>query len=162
MIKGKFSPYYSETSLKQRSWDHENCLVITGFSLYQGEKKRNIKSCDQLNHLVVRGFSYIRPLYNEVPLYMLDLYLTSFCACNNVHGMDFLFGKYWAMPGTFRHFRSLINHTPRREMDAAISCFPVQSVMSIPNKPLTSFVQNQLIFIFHKRLTICSQLTSQI
>ena len=33
------------------------------------KKQRNIKSWDQQNHLVVRGFSYIRPLYNEVPLY---------------------------------------------------------------------------------------------
>ena len=33
------------------------------------EKKRNIKSWDQQNYLVIRGFCYIRPLYNEVPLY---------------------------------------------------------------------------------------------
>ena len=33
------------------------------------KKQRNIKSWDQLNHLVIRGFCYIRPLYNEVPLY---------------------------------------------------------------------------------------------
>ena len=32
-------------------------------------KQRNIKSWDQQNHLVIRGFCYIRPLYNEVPLY---------------------------------------------------------------------------------------------
>ena len=35
------------------------------------KKQRNIKSWDQLNHLVIRGFCYIRPLYNEVPLYFL-------------------------------------------------------------------------------------------
>ena len=34
------------------------------------KKQRNIKSWDQLNHLVIRGFCYIRPLYNEVPLYI--------------------------------------------------------------------------------------------
>ena len=34
------------------------------------KKQRNIKSCDQQNYLVIRGFCYIRPLYNEVPLYM--------------------------------------------------------------------------------------------
>ena len=33
-------------------------------------KKIYIKSWDQQNYLVVRGFCYIRPLYNEVPLYM--------------------------------------------------------------------------------------------
>ena len=32
-------------------------------------KQRNIKSWDQQNYLVIRGFCYIRPLYNEVPLY---------------------------------------------------------------------------------------------
>ena len=29
----------------------------------------SIKSWDQQNNLVIRGFCYIRPLYNEVPLY---------------------------------------------------------------------------------------------
>ena len=33
------------------------------------KKQRNIKSWDQQNYLVTRGFCYIRPLYNEVPLY---------------------------------------------------------------------------------------------
>ena len=30
---------------------------------------RNIKRWDQQNYLVIRGFCYIRPFYNEVPLY---------------------------------------------------------------------------------------------
>ena len=33
------------------------------------KKQRNIKRGDQQSHLVIRGFCYIRPLYNEVPLY---------------------------------------------------------------------------------------------
>ena len=33
------------------------------------KKQRNIKSWDQQNYLVIRGCCYIRPLYNEVPLY---------------------------------------------------------------------------------------------
>ena len=33
------------------------------------KKQRNIKSWDQQNYLVIKGFCYIRPLYNEVPLY---------------------------------------------------------------------------------------------
>ena len=33
------------------------------------KKQRNIKNWDQQNYLVIRGFCYIRPLYNEVPLY---------------------------------------------------------------------------------------------
>ena len=33
------------------------------------KKQRNLKSWDQQNYLVIRGFCYIRPLYNEVPLY---------------------------------------------------------------------------------------------
>ena len=36
------------------------------------KKQRNIKSWDQKNYLVIRGFCYIRPLYNEVPLYWTD------------------------------------------------------------------------------------------
>ena len=35
------------------------------------KKQRNIKSWDQQGCLVVGGFCYIRPLYNEVPLYSL-------------------------------------------------------------------------------------------
>ena len=31
--------------------------------------QRNIKSWDQQNYLVIREFCYIRPRYNEVPLY---------------------------------------------------------------------------------------------
>ena len=33
------------------------------------KKQRNIKNWDQQNYLVIRGFCYIRPLYNEVPMY---------------------------------------------------------------------------------------------
>ena len=36
------------------------------------KKQRNIKSWDQQNDLVIRGFCYIRPLYNEVPLYLIS------------------------------------------------------------------------------------------
>ena len=35
------------------------------------KKQRNIKSWDQQNYLVIRGFCYIRPLYNEIPLYSI-------------------------------------------------------------------------------------------
>ena len=38
------------------------------------QKQRNIKSWDQQNYLVIRGFCYIRPLYNEVPLYIISGY----------------------------------------------------------------------------------------
>ena len=36
------------------------------------KKQRTIKSWDQQNDLVIRGFCYIRPLYNEVPLYIYN------------------------------------------------------------------------------------------
>ena len=39
------------------------------------KKQRNIKSWDQQNDLVIRGFCYIRPLYNEVPLYNQTWYI---------------------------------------------------------------------------------------
>ena len=38
-------------------------------SHYRVKKQRNIKCWDQQNYLVIRGFCYIRPRYNEVPLY---------------------------------------------------------------------------------------------
>ena len=41
------------------------------------KKQRNIKSWDQQNYLVIRGFYYIRPLYNEVPLYYVFCYIRS-------------------------------------------------------------------------------------
>ena len=44
-------------------------LVVSGFSLYQGKKTKKYKELDLQNYLVMRGFCYIRPLYNEVPLY---------------------------------------------------------------------------------------------
>ena len=37
------------------------------------KNQRNIKSWDQQNYVVIRGFCYIRPLYNEVPLYLVKL-----------------------------------------------------------------------------------------
>ena len=42
------------------------------------KKKKYIKSWDQQNHLVIRGFCYIRPLYNEVPVYKIikEIYMT--------------------------------------------------------------------------------------
>ena len=45
------------------------------------KKQRNIKSWDQQNDLVIRGFCYIRPLYNEVPLYNINITCTRY-----VHG----------------------------------------------------------------------------
>ena len=38
------------------------------------KKQRDIKSWDQQNYLVIRGFCYIRPRYNEVPLYPYNNY----------------------------------------------------------------------------------------
>ena len=43
------------------------------------KKQRNKKSWDQQNYLVIRGFCYIRPLYNEVPLYMFYCSFVSEC-----------------------------------------------------------------------------------
>ena len=37
------------------------------------KKQKNIKSWDQPNYLVIRGFCYIRPRYNEVPLYYMKV-----------------------------------------------------------------------------------------
>ena len=56
---------------------NENLGTIKITLLYQVscyirvKKQRNIKNWDQQNYLVIRGFCYIRPLYNEVPLYQV-------------------------------------------------------------------------------------------
>ena len=44
-------------------------LLYQVFHYVRVKKQRNIKIWDQQNYLVIRGFCYIRPRYNEVPLY---------------------------------------------------------------------------------------------
>ena len=66
-----------------RSWDHENYLVISGFSLYQGKKTKKY-GWDQQNY---QGFCYIRPRYNEVPLYSFMCDISS--NKSNPHSLDF-------------------------------------------------------------------------
>ena len=39
-VTTELAEWYSGTSLKQGPWDHENYLVISGFSLYQGRKTK--------------------------------------------------------------------------------------------------------------------------
>ena len=40
---------------------------------------QDIKSWDQQNYLIITGFCFIRPLYNEVPLYYTFVdFLTSY------------------------------------------------------------------------------------
>ena len=57
------------------------------------KKQRNIKSWDQQNYLVIRGFCYIRPRYNEVPLYqclagliVCVFFLLNFSGCLHLPG----------------------------------------------------------------------------
>ena len=45
-------------------------LLYQVFRYIRVKKQRNIKTWDQQYYLVIRGFCYIRPLYNEVPLYL--------------------------------------------------------------------------------------------
>ena len=51
----------------------KNTLLYQVSHYIRLKKLRNIKSWDQQNDLVIRGFCYIRPLYNEVPLYSENL-----------------------------------------------------------------------------------------
>ena len=44
-------------------------IFLYFFSTYSISFSGGKKSWDQQNYLVIRGFCYIRPLYNEVPLY---------------------------------------------------------------------------------------------
>ena len=52
-----------------RSWTRKITLLYQVSHYIRVQKQRNIKSWDQQNYLVITGFCYIRPLYNEVPLY---------------------------------------------------------------------------------------------
>ena len=75
-----------ETELHQYRWERSNTstvgphynevlgtmkitLLYWVSNYIRVKKQRNIKSWDQQNYLVIRGICYIRPLYNEVPLY---------------------------------------------------------------------------------------------
>ena len=51
------------------------------------KKQRSIKSWVQQNYLVVTGFCYIRPVYNEVPLYMYWLVLLINCVTSNCESL---------------------------------------------------------------------------
>ena len=53
-------------------------MKITLF--YQGKNTDFIKSWDQQNYLVIRGY-YIRPLYNEVPLYNIQQFALIEVSC---------------------------------------------------------------------------------
>ena len=59
------------------------------------KKQRNIKSWDQQNYLVIRGFCYIRPLYNEVPLYLRHGNINDSQAIHKIINMgEILGGKF--------------------------------------------------------------------
>ena len=62
---GTVEPRYNEVLVTMK------ITLLYQVSHYIRVKKNiYIKSWDQQNYIVIRGFCYIRPLYNEVPLYM--------------------------------------------------------------------------------------------
>ena len=64
MLLGTVEPRYNEVLGTMK------IILLYQVSHYiRAKKLRNIKSWDQQNYLVIRGFCFIRPLYNEVPLY---------------------------------------------------------------------------------------------
>ena len=63
-VKGTVEPRYNEVLGTMKI-----TLLYQVSHYIRVKKQRNIKSWDQENYLVIRGFCYIRPLYNEVPLY---------------------------------------------------------------------------------------------
>ena len=81
-INSIYQYYWKTKKSKHKQRYHEGIsiiqwnLVITRslgpwiLPCYIRVKKRNIKNWDQQNYLVRWGFCYIRPLYNEVPLYL--------------------------------------------------------------------------------------------
>ena len=64
VFKGTVKPYYNEVLGTMKI-----TLLYQVSHYIRVKKQRDIKSWDQQNYLVIRGFCYIRPLYNEVPLY---------------------------------------------------------------------------------------------
>ena len=64
MISYTVEPHYSEDLGTMKI-----TLLYQVSHYIRVERQRNIKSLGQENDLVIRGFCYIRPLYNEVPLY---------------------------------------------------------------------------------------------
>ena len=64
------------------------------------KKHRNIKSWDQQIYLVIRGFCYIRPLYNEVPLYIVF--------ANPMMAM----GEFFFLEGPLRSLLYMYNKSP--------------------------------------------------
>ena len=70
---------YSGTSLYNEVLGTMKITLLYQVSHYiRVKNKEIIKSWDQQIHLVIRGFCYIRPLYNEVPLYSINCHNTSF------------------------------------------------------------------------------------
>ena len=59
------------------------------------KKQRNIKSWDQQNYLVIRGFCYIRPRYNEVPLYHSKIVSHADVHVHNYNTWQIWMTKYW-------------------------------------------------------------------
>ena len=64
-------------------------LLYQVSSYIRVKKQRNIKNWDQQNDLVIRGFCYIRPLYNEVPLYFTVTRKVCIFVCS-VHRLSLL------------------------------------------------------------------------
>ena len=62
-------PITVEPCYNEVLWTLKITLLYQVSHYIRAKKQRNIKSWDQQNYLVIRGFCYIRPLYNEVPLY---------------------------------------------------------------------------------------------
>ena len=72
------------------------------------QKQRNIKRWDQQNYLVIRGFCYIRPLYNEVPLYWVCTKCMNTKTLHSFSGTSFVElavnGEIWQLWGKAETF----------------------------------------------------------
>ena len=84
------------------------------------KQQRNIKRWHQQNYLLIRGFCYIRPLYNEVPLYFISLnQLLSIVLVENQKGVtsitsvdSFLIMPFWYSTKNFHKQRGEIESEP--------------------------------------------------
>ena len=91
------------------------------------KKQRNIKSWDQQNYLVIRGLCYIRPLYNEVPLYYVNVINIMSIALHIYNSNKFARGKITSFNSyTVRKILKVNFEAFAQEMSMGLNALPSQ------------------------------------
>ena len=104
-LSSTVEPRYNEVL-----WTMKITLLYQVSYYIRVNKQRNIKSWDQQNYLVIRGFCYIRPLYNEVPLYHIVIKYCSSSTEQSGNPLYFPFMIYDNMQCTCTYLKSVYIH----------------------------------------------------